>query len=80
MGLASWGPRIYGRWGNVDIPQGDVHESLTRHKQQISSYRIEEVVSLKSFHLIIGPDIDPVCPTSNSLNNIVIGSNWMGAI
>ena len=80
MALASCGPRINGRWGSVGIPQGDVHESLTLHKQQISSYRIEEVVSLKSLHLNIGPDIEPVCPTSNSLNNIVIESNWIGAI
>ena len=79
-GLSSWEPRIEGRWGSVGMPQGDVHKSLTRHKQQIFSYRIEEVVSLKSFHLIIGPDIDPVFPTSNSLNNIEIESSWIGAI
>ena len=79
-GLASWRPRIEGRWGSVGIPQGDVHKSLTRHKQQIFSYRIQEVVSLKSLHLSIGPDIDPVCPTSNSFDNIVIESSWMGAI
>ena len=38
------------------------------------------MVSLKSLHLNIGPDIDSVCLTSNSLNNIVIESSWMGAI
>ena len=62
------------------MPQGDVNKSLIRHKQQIFTYGIEEVVSLKSLHLSIGSDIDPVCPTSNSLNNIVIESRWMGAI
>ena len=38
------------------------------------------MVSLKSLHHNIGPDIDPVCPTSNCLNDIVIESSWMGAI
>ena len=69
-----------GRWGGVGKPQGDVHKSLIRHKQQIFSYWIEEVVSLKSLHHNIRPDIDPACPTSNSLNDIVIESSWMGAI
>ena len=78
-GWASVRPHIEGRWGSLGIPQGDVHKSLTRHKQQIFSYRIEEVVSLQSINFNIGPDIDPVCPTSNSLNNIVIELSWMGA-
>ena len=38
------------------------------------------MVSLKSFHLKIGPDIDLVCPTSNFLSNLMIESSWMGAI
>ena len=79
-GLASCGSCIEGSWGSVGIPQGDAHKSLTRHKQLIFSYRIEEVISLKYLHLNIGPDIDPVCPNSNSLSNIVIESSWMGAI
>ena len=38
------------------------------------------MVSLKSLHHNIGPDIDSVCTTSNSLNDIVIESSWMGDI
>ena len=79
-GLASWGPRIEGRWGSLGIPQGDVHKSLTRHKQQIFTFRIEEVVSLKSLHLNVGPDIYLVCSTNSFFTNIVIESSWMGAI
>ena len=58
--------------GSLGIPKVDVHKRLTRHKQPIFSYRIEEVVDLKSLHLNIGPDIDLVFPTSNSFNNIMI--------
>ena len=67
-------------WGNLGIRKGDVPKSLTRHKQQIFTFRIEEVASLKYLHHNIGPDIDLVCPTSNFLTNIVIESSWMGAI
>ena len=44
------------------------------------SCRIEDVVSLKSLHLKIGPVSDLVWPTSNLLTNIMIESSWMGAI
>ena len=67
------GISIVGTWGVVFcIPQGDVHKILIYHKQQIFSYRIEEAVSLKSLPLKIGPDIYPVCPTSNFFNNIMM--------
>ena len=66
--------------GSVGIPQGDAHKSLTHHKQQIFSHRIEGEVSLTYFPLKIGPDIDLVCPTSSFFTNIVIESSWMGAI
>ena len=80
-GLASWGPRINGTpGGSVGIPQGDAHKSLTHHKQQIFSHRIEGAVSLTSLPLKIGLDIDLVCPTSSFFANIVIESSWMGAI
>ena len=71
-GLASWGPRIQWRWGSLGMPQGDAHKSLIRQKQQIFSYKIEEVVSLKCHHINIGPDIDLMCPTSGFFPNIVI--------
>ena len=70
--LASWGTRIEGRWGSVGIPQGDVHKSLTRHQQQIFSYRMEEVVSLKYHHLNIRPDIAQL--TQNVRRTFVFGS------
>ena len=41
---------------------------------------MQEVVSLQSLPLNIGPDIGLVCPTSNLLTNIVIESSWMSAI
>ena len=41
---------------------------------------MQEVVSLQSLPLNIGPDIGLVCPTSNFLTNIVIESSWMSAI
>ena len=75
-GLASWKDA----GGSVGIPQGDAHKSLTHHKQQIFSHRIEGAVSLKSIPLKIGPDIDLVCPTSSFFTNIVTESSWMGAI
>ena len=79
-GLASWGSRIEGRGGSLGKPQGNVHEILIYHKQQIFSHRIEGAVSIKSLPLNIGPDIYLVCPTSSFLTNIVIESSWMGAI
>ena len=36
---------------SLGIPQDGVHKGLTRQKQQIVSYRIEEVVNLKSLPL-----------------------------
>ena len=62
------------------MPQGDVHKTLSRYKQPIFSYIIEEVVSLKSLHPKIGMDIDLVCPTTSFFTNIVTKSNWMRAI
>ena len=61
------------------MPQDDVHETLSRYKQPIFSYRIE-VISLKSLHPKIGLDIDLVYPTSSFFTNIVTNPNWMRAI
>ena len=70
--------------------RGMLGEVLVHHKVMYTNalpvtnnrsvHIIEEVFSLKSLHLNIGPDIDPVCPTSNFLTNVVIDSIWMGAI
>ena len=62
------------------MPQGDVLKTVSRYKQPIFSYRIEEVVSLKSLYPKIGLDTDLVCPTCSFVTNIVTKSNWMRAI
>ena len=53
---------------SIGIPQGDVHKTLIYHHQQIFSYR--KAVSLN--YLMIGLDIDLVCPTNDVLTNIAI--------
>ena len=65
---------------SLGIPQCDVHKILINHRQQIFSNRIEEAVSLKSFHLKIVLNIYLVCPTSSFFTNIVIESSCMCAI
>ena len=66
--------------GCLGIPQGDSYKILTRHKEQIFTYRIGKMANVKFPHLKIGPDIDLVCPTSSIFTNIVMTSKWMSAI
>ena len=79
-GLASWGPRTEGRGEQSWYTTRWCTKILIYRKQQIFSHRIEGAVSLKSLPLNIGPDGDPVCPTSSFFINIVIESSWVGAI
>ena len=66
---------------SLGIPQGDVHKILNLSQTtDFFSHRIEGAVSLKYLPLNIGPDSDPVCPTSSFSTNIVIESIWMGTI
>ena len=66
--------------GCLGIPQGDLHEILTRHKQDNFSYRIGKMANVKFPDLKIGPDIDLVYPNSSIFTNIVMTSNWMRAV